>query len=349
MVSDEQDRVIRRYMADARRTAPRTTTLLPVFAQIALGNAGRPGIADAIPDPELLIRDVDTLAFAVYLQNYTGIFHKHLNASVPFFAEEQCRLGLVISRYATLNAQRKGQPMKFWSFGSAEAPMARAAARHASGNLRAHCSSENTENFGDLRARPERYLTFEVGPFYDLKHSEFADMMSIASENVLYDIIFEHTCFQMHHPNRVAPLQILRRRLEDDGILLIYEKILDHDTDAYRRREEEKDAAFKARFFSQDQIQSKRTDILVYMEKCQVYLEELVEAIKPMTKYIVMIWRSGNFIGIAASNSAQNLKEFTGLLPGPFVENSEYLRGLPLQLGELLESQPNFRQDHSVK
>jgi tRNA (cmo5U34)-methyltransferase len=295
----------------------------------------------------LLMRDVDTLAFAIYLQNFTGIFHRHLNASVPFFAEEQCRLGLAISRYAAINCRRVDRATKFWSFGSAEAPMARAAARHAAGSLRVHCSSENTENFGDLRARPEQNLTFEVGPFYDLKHSDFGRMASLGDARVKYDIIFEHTCFQMHHPDRVAPLQILRRRLEGDGILLIYEKLLDHNLEAYRQREAEKDIGFKGRFFSQGEIQAKRADILGYMEKCQVYLEDLVSAIRPVARYVVMIWKSGNFMGIAASDSARNLNEFIELLPAPFVENSEYLKGLPTALGAPFDVAPKFRQGHS--
>jgi hypothetical protein len=186
-------------------------------------------------------------------------------------------------------------------------------------------------------------VSFEVGSFYHVQHAEFKQIAPSGEDEVAYDLIFEHTCFQMHHPDRVAPMRILQRRLEDDGILLIYEKVLDHDAEAYKRREEEKDLAFKSRFFSQREIQAKRTDILSYMEKCQVYLDQLVEAISPVARYIIQIWRSGNFIGIVASNSGPNIGQFISLFPKPFVENAAYLEGLPLQLGEPLEDLPKFR------
>ncbi|MFD5035172.1 hypothetical protein ACFWM0_32850 [Streptomyces sp. NPDC058405] len=332
------------YKSEARLTSPRTNNLLPVFAEIALGNASRPDIADAIPDPALLSEDLDTLAFAVYLANYTGIFHRHLHASVPFFAEEECRLGLAISQYATDLAKRKGYPTKFWSFGSAEAPMARAAVRHAEGALQAHCSSENTENFGDLRARPESNVSIEVGPFYDLTHETFGEMTGTSAPALSYDIIFEHTCFQMHHKERAAPLRILRERLENDGIFLIYEKLRDHDVDAYQAREQEKDREFKARFFSAQEVETKKSSILTYMEECQVYAEDLVAAIRPVAKYIVRVWQSGNFFGFVASNSEENLRDFIGYLSQPFVENKTYLAELPQSLGAPLTKPVEFRK-----
>ncbi|MFJ7095886.1 hypothetical protein ACIQWL_37545 [Streptomyces mirabilis] len=332
------------YKREARLTSPRTTNLLTVFAEIALGNAARPDIADAIPDPALLSEDIDTLAFAVHLSNFTGIFHRHLHASVPFFAEEECRLGLAMSRYAADHTKRKGRPTKFWSFGSAEAPMARAAVRHAEGALQAHCSSENTENFGDLRARPESNISIEVGPFYDLKHETFGEMTGTTAASVSYDIIFEHTCFQMHHKERAAPMRILRERLEDDGILLIYEKLLDHDVDAYQAREEEKDREFKARFFSEREVEVKKSSILTYMENCQVYSEELTAALRPVAKYIVRVWQSGNFFGFVASNSEENLRDFIGHLTQPFVENKGYCTGLPQSLGATLAQPVEFRE-----
>lgn len=330
------------YIEAARRTGPRTTNLLPVFAEIALGNSGRPDIADAIPDPYLLGEDISTLAFAVYLQNYTGIFHRHLNASVPFFAEEQCRIGLAISRYADDLARHAGRPARFWSFGSAEAPMARAAVRHSGGCLQAHCSSENTENFNDLRARSESDISIEVGAFYELTHSSFDKMCG--ESKARYDLIFEHTCFQMHHPDRRAPLQIVSEKLADDGIFLIYEKILDTDMAAYESREIEKDEGFKKRFFSEDSINSKKTDILTYMQQCQVHLPVLVEALAAVAKHAYLIWRSGNFIGIAASNSDNALSRFIGLLTDPFIENPVYRQGLPESLCAPLPYSPTFRK-----
>jgi tRNA (cmo5U34)-methyltransferase len=331
------------YKRQARATAPRTNKLLPVFAEIALGRASRPDVADPIPDHILLSRDIDTLRFALHVVNYTGIFHRHLNASVPYFGEEQCRLGLAIANYAIHVRNLHERAARLWSFGSAEAPMARAAVRYAEGDLKAHCSSENPENFLDLRARPEAGISIESGPFYDLTHEPFAALSELQPHNVRYDLIFEHTCFQMHHPDRRAPIAIINDRLTDDGILLIYEKLLDPDVDAYQRREKEKDVRFKSKYFSDAEIGLKKDQILGDMERCQAHHGQLMDAINSVARYIVMVWRSGNFMGFAASNSETNLQHFVSLLPQQFVAGDHYGDGLPMSVRGAFNAQPRFK------
>lgn len=325
--SEDVSRLIDSYTVEAR-LGPRVTHLLPVFGSIALGMSGAPDIGDVTLDTAL-VEDDDALGFYEYLARTTETFHRHLNASIPFFLEEQCRLGAAISRYAALNSARLGRPLLLWSLGSAEGPMARAVAAHARGSVRVLCSSENEQNFRGLRTRPETNVAFEVGPFYDVTHGWF-NQVDLPRR---YDVIFEHTSFQMHHPDRLAPLLLLRRRLSGDGILLLYEKIMD-DTDLYRRREQEKDVRFKARFFSPREVETKKRTVLRDMERCQSRLDRLTAACRSVARHVCLIWRSGNFVGIAASNDSDSLRQFVALLPPPAVENSEYLTGLPHEVGE---------------
>lgn len=338
-----RQQVIEEYIAELRTQSNFGSELLPVFNKLVAGSVGRPELGDAFPSPELLIRDIDSLAFAPYYQNATETFHEHLHASIPGYAEDQCRLGSAISRYAMNHVNRTGRPLDLWSLGACESPLARAVARHAGGDvLRSHCSSQASEVFAELARFPEKdpNVSFEVAPFYAAQHPHLPPGEG-------YDIIFEETHFQMLHPNRIGPLEILSQKLRDDGVMLLYQKFLSDTKEEYERREIEKDKVYKSRYFSDEQIQSKHDMILTHMENGQVYLEDFLSATKRVAKYIVMIWRSGNFAGIAASNDSRNLAEFIGLLPQQFVENPMYSRGLPINLGDPLDVTLRFRPDRT--
>jgi tRNA (cmo5U34)-methyltransferase len=124
--SEEVSRVIRAY-AVAARLGPRTTHLLPVFGSIALGKSGRPDIAQVTLD-ETLAEDAQVREFYGYLRGKTENFQHHAHASIPFILEEHCRLGAAICALAEEHVVERRRPLRLWSLGSAEAPMARAVA-----------------------------------------------------------------------------------------------------------------------------------------------------------------------------------------------------------------------------
>jgi hypothetical protein len=47
-----------------------------------------------------------------------------------------------------------------------------------------------------------------------------------------------------------------------------------------------------------------------------------------------LIWKSGNFVGVAASNDEGRLGRLIELMPPPAVENRTYTAGLPARLGK---------------
>lgn len=334
--SEEVSRVIRAY-AGAARLGPRTTHLLPVFGSIALGRSGRPDIAQVTLD-ETLAQDAQVREFYGYVRAKTENFQHHAHASIPFILEEHCRLGAAICALAGHHVAERRRPLRLWSLGSAEAPMARAVAQKAGGTVEVLCSSENAENFAGLARAPEPHVDYRVGPFYEVADS----MIDGPGENPppRWDIVFEHTSFQMHHRDRLAPLLLLRRTMRPDGVALLYEKAIDPDRAAYERREREKDEMFKSRFFSAPQIQAKKMTVLADMEKGQVTYEELIATCRLVFSSVYLIWKSGNFVGVAASNDEGRLRRLIELMPPPAVQNETYVAGLPVGTGPALRFRP---------
>jgi tRNA (cmo5U34)-methyltransferase len=327
--SADVSRLITAY-AKAARSGPRMNHLLPVFGRIALGTAGRPDIATATLD-ETLVHDVEVRQFYhEHLNHKTERFQHHAHASIPFILEEHCRLGVAISAFADEQVAAGRRPLRLWSLGSAEAPMARAAAEKSQGAVEVLCSSENSENFATLSRVPEPHVRYHVGPFYDVAKPIIDGPRSSSPE---WDVVFEHTSFQMHHRDRLAPLLLLRRTMNESGVALLYEKTTDPDRAAYERRELEKDRQFKSRFFSAPEIQAKKTTVLADMEKGQVTYEELVAICRLVFRSVSLIWKSGNFVGVAASNDENRLRRLIELMPPPAVENRSYTEGLPVRLG----------------
>jgi tRNA (cmo5U34)-methyltransferase len=335
--SEEVSRVIRAY-AVAARLGPRTTHLLPVFGSIALGKSGRPDIAQVTLD-ETLAEDAQVREFYGYLRGKTENFQHHAHASIPFILEEHCRLGAAICALAEEHVVERRRPLRLWSLGSAEAPMARAVAQKGDGAVQVLCSSENAENFASLARAPEPNVSYRTGPFYEVAES----MIDGPGENSSpkWDIVFEHTSFQMHHRDRLAPLLLLRRTMSPDGVALLYEKAIDPDRAAYERREREKDEMFKSRFFSAQEIQTKKTTVLQDMEKGQVTYEELIATCRLVFGSVYLIWKSGNFVGVAASNDEERLRRLVELMPPPAVENRAYTTGLPSGTGRTLRFRPS--------
>jgi hypothetical protein len=192
------------------------------------------------------------------------------------------------------------------------------------------CSSENAENFATLARTPEPHVRYRVGPFFEVAAAAIDGRGNGAGT---WDVIFEHTSFQMHHRDRLAPLLLLRRMLADDGVALLYEKTIDPDRSAYEDREREKDEVFKARFFSPGEIRTKRTTVLRDMEQGQVTFAELVATCRLVFSAVYVIWRSGNFVGLAVSNDERRISRLIRLMPPPAVQNSAYTEGLPVRLG----------------
>jgi hypothetical protein len=305
--------------------APRINELADFFAATAAGQSGYP-VKQPQVDRRLLVGDELLDRFVRLHEQRRGPFDQHYHSSIPYRLEEECRLGHAILRYSS----SRSEPLSLYTLGTAEGTMARTIAELADGHVQTLSCSPNVENYRSFLAYGEPpHASFFLGPFHHLSHDLIQarpDLKQFASG---FDIIMEDTTFQMYSPNRPDQIAFVSQHLKDDGLFFFVEKFLHPDLDEYRRREDQKDHGFKARFFRPDDIASKRTAVLSIMNRNEVPLYDIGAAISRTFRHCHITWNSGNFYSLVASNSAANIERFLSLLVIPAIPLEYVYEPLP--------------------
>ncbi|MBT9316469.1 hypothetical protein [Leptothoe spongobia] len=298
---------------------PRVTSLLQHFENIAAGIAQSPrqGVHAAT---DFLNQSSEYQEYHRIFQRNIGTFYQHLCASIPFFIEEQCRIGVALQRLADSRLKQGKQPFTLYETSSADGTNARTLSEYSQGLIRTLTDSPNPANGENFyRLCQHKYSDMHIGPFVDITPEYLSERNDRPYLKHGFDAIYENTTFQMYNPDRKAQIAYVKRVLKDDGVMIFCEKLMHPIRHEYDRRETIKDSLFKAHYFSNAEIEQKSSQILEEMEKCQVTLDELVNSIKSHFKYAYMIWNSTNFYEVIASNDKANLHDFIAFLDGYYV------------------------------
>lgn len=329
------------YLARMAKS-PRLTSLLDKFGKIVTAESGQPHCHPVL-DENLLQHDAIALAFSKIRQSCAGAFNYHYVASLPYILEEQCRFGAGLLLYSIKKAKVSNDTLKVYTLGDASGVMARALTEISKGNIHTLTCSPNQENqdhFYSKNTRPEAY--FFYGPFFNVT----PDLLINNKQSPFhggFDVIVEDTTFQMYSAERLEPIFLACRNLKDDGIFVMLEKVKHEELEEYLRREHQKDAQFKKRYFTDEQIEAKKSSILKTMQSQEATLNELIAALRPRFKCALIIWNSGNFYTIAASNSVTNLTLFVESLTAPAIPKEYCYEILPRILFGSFEKIPAFR------
>ncbi len=303
---------------------PRVNSLLQHFENIAAGISQAPKLSMQAAADFLSLSNEYQAYHSVFQRNI-GTFYQHLCASIPFFIEEQCRLGVALQKLAEHRAQQQKSPFTLYETSSADGTNARTLCEYSQGLTRSLTDSPNLANGENFRRLCQhQYSDMYIGPFVDITPEYLASRHDRPYLKHGFDAIFENTTFQMYGPDRKAQIAYVKRVLKDDGIMIFCEKLMHPLRHEYERREDIKDNLFKAQYFSKTEIAQKSFQILEEMEKCQVTLDALVHCISYHFRHAYMIWNSTNFYEIVASNDKSNLKTFIDYLgayyvPAPFL------------------------------
>ncbi|ENN85574.1 hypothetical protein RHSP_06644 [Rhizobium freirei PRF 81] len=291
--------------------APRLNELASFFAATAAGRSGNPIIQPQV-DRRLLGDDTLLDRFIRLHEQRRGPFDQHYHASIPYRLEEECRLGHAILRYA----RDMPGPLNLYSLGTAEGTMARTISELAEGRVESLSCSPNVENHRSFMAYGDPpHATFFHGPFHHLRRDLLRLRQDLAKFASGFDIILEDTTFQMYSPNRPDQIDFVSQHLKDDGLFLFVEKFKNAEIDEYQRRELQKDHGFKARFFDPADIMEKKAAVLTVMNRNEVTLAEMSDAVKRRFRHCYATWNSGNFCTLIASNSLPNIDRFmSGLI-----------------------------------
>lgn len=305
------------YLESARQ-APRITSMLGEFADLATGRKGRPDYPIAL-DPSLLGEDTAALRFSEVRDRHAGVFNQHFITSLPYVLEEQCRFGAAVLDYADWLQQTDQRPLDYYALGDAAGVMGRALAECGNGRIRSLTCSPNAENEQVFdKGRTSHDAHFFLGPFFDVcpQSLKQRNMEKFSSG---FDLIFEDTTFQMYGRCRRIPIALAMRNLRHDGIFVMLEKFSHPDPDEFLRREQQKDEDFKSRFYSTEKIEQKKKTIVHGMDQQLVTLDQYRSIASDLFEHAAIIWNTGNFYTIAASNSRERLAHFISRLIPPAI------------------------------
>jgi hypothetical protein len=318
---------------------PRLNQLAGFFSETAAGKSGVP-VRKPVIDTRLLPDDVLLHRLITLHSRRQGNFDQHYHGSIPYRLEEECRMAHALLRYAQLSSS----DVSLYSLGTAEGTMARTLSELSRGKIQSLSCSPNEENYRCFMAFGEpSHAHFFLGPFHRLTKDYLRSEKQLERFSTGFDFILEDTTFQMYSPNRRKQIKFVADHLKEDGILLFVEKFRAADPRDYEGRESQKDFGFKTRYFGIEEIQRKSKLVLSTMHDCEVTLEEMANAVYAHFRYCVVTWSSGNFYGLAASNSQENLRRYLSLMvhpaipaeyvyePEPYTELATWVEGVSAQ------------------
>ncbi|MCX5265947.1 hypothetical protein OOT09_18870 [Streptomyces sp. NBC_00199] len=329
------------FLDNARR-APRLTKMFEEFQGFASGTRGQPAVPVSA-DRSLLGADPDVAAVLTTQEMIAGTFNAHFVASIPYVLEEQARFSAALLAHLGRLAERERRPALLYTLGDAEGVNARTVATLAGGAVHTLTCSPNPENrdeFYRCGAPPESH--FFVGPFFDVTPESLRNS-GLSQFAAGFDVLVEDTTFQMYGPQRREQIALACRNLRSDGIFVAVEKLHPGCEDEYLRREEQKDTEFKARYFTKQQITAKRERILTHMERMEVTIDEMRDALSCHFSAAAITWNSGNFYTVAASNDRERLREFVSAHSAPAIPDQFQYGELPRPLFGLAEGEVAFR------
>jgi tRNA (cmo5U34)-methyltransferase len=313
------------------RNAPRLTSFATFFERTARGEGGAPDLAQPQADLSLLDFDLDCAVFADTHARLSGIFDNHYYASIPYRLEEQCRLGAAVLTYALRIWAQTATPAAIYTLGTGTGCLARTLALLGDGRIKTLCCSSTAANRAAFLAkRGSEHAHFFLGPFFALDDKRYSADPDLSPFRNGFDLLFEDTTFQMYDRDRVKQLEFIVPRIRQGGILVQVQKLAHHDHAVYDERERQKDDLFKTRYFSQEHISEKKTEILNTMTDCQVDLPSTISALGTFFRYSVVTWNSGNFYMIVSSNSRASMVDFISLMVKPAIPPAFCYEHLPL-------------------
>lgn len=290
------------------------------FEQLATGAA-------QVPRQPVLTRirnriaDADVLEYHDRLAPRAGPLFSHFLASIPGILEEMSRVGVALSRLSRQRAERDGRPCLFYEIDAFDGSNGRTLAAFSGGAIKTLTCSPNKANEEHFHrfADPARSRFIPMS-FLKLNQDVVRRLVDDEHFHGGFDYIYETAAFQFYGKDRDFQIEQGCRMLRDDGLVFFLEKLNHADRLEYERRERVKDEQHKAHYFTPEEIEWKRQQMLLRMYEGEVLLDELVSSIGRHFSHCYLLWNSTNFYEFVASNDGRRIEEFVRLLGQPAIE-----------------------------
>ena len=268
-----------------------------------------------------LLRDPDVLAYHDLMVAEAGPLFTHFLASVPGILEEMSRVGVALTRYSELRRQDMNQRFEFYEVDAFDGANGRTLAKRSNGLIRTFTNSPNPAN----EVAFNRFANHELSAFHPQAFAHvtpqlFQESARLAHLSGTFDYIYETAAFQFYGVDREDQIGHIARLLKPNGLIFFLEKLNCDSLEEYNKRENVKDELHKSHYFSQEEIDWKRNQMLSQMENGQVTFDALVAAIHQQFEHVFLLWNGTNFYEFVASNDARSIEEFVSLLGQPCTE-----------------------------
>ena len=243
-----------------------------------------------------------------------GNFNQHIFTSIPTFYETQIVKGLALSNLLDKQPMPdnllKGR-YQVLDIGGTEGTWAKALAKN-NPNLyvevldplqKARDVFEEGELVTNAIFRNEAfsYVLDDQDKIFDAKGIQPV-RFAVFNEADKYDVVHESMAFQFIDKNRAEQIKFIKENLlNENGIIIIEEKFANNDA-IYKANEELKNT-FKSKYYTPEQLQDKKLNVLLDMEANQVSVQEIEKILGENFANVQQYWDAGNFKGYIASDS----------------------------------------------
>jgi SAM-dependent methyltransferase len=300
----------------------RNTAMLRLAEQFDDLAAGRRQVPRQPVRTELLheVADHRRMAYHNLLTSKMGPLFAHFLASVPYILEELCRVGVAIEALSRWRSERANHASAFFEADAFDGSNGRALGRYSDFKIATLTNSPNPANkeFFDRFVEAGQAAFFQ-GTFLELDRSVLSSRAEYSKFSAGFDYIYETAALQFYGTDRDWHVEHLANLLRPEGLAIFMHKLSHFDQAEFRERERRKDETFKTKYFTAEEIAWKREQMLDQMHTGLIPLQETIAVMKRHFRHVGLIWNSGNFHEILASNDRAMFDRFLSIIGEPII------------------------------
>lgn len=273
------------------------------FSRVTRGEFGR----SEVPFEPILDLE-DAAPFLAELANHSGNFDDHIAKSIPTYKEVQVKKGQAIVE----TFGEEGATML--DIAASEGSFAKTITSLSGGKIKTVSLDPNPDMAKFFREKSLVEGADYVEQAFMEGFEDGGKQIPAYNPTEKFDIVHEAMGFQFISPERERHIQEAKRLMKPDGILLVEEKLRN---ERWKQNEAKKDADWKAKYFSNEELaakdrvvgfqQSKQEVKAVGMVDNMVHAADLERILAENFEHVIQYWDSGNFKGYAASNDRARL------------------------------------------
>lgn len=225
---------------------------------------------------------------------YEGAFERHIATSIPLYRDLQFMVA-----ESLLKTFKGFDSPSLWDIGGSEGSWVKMLAEHGFGKCAVLDCNPDMQEYFNTGVVPEG-ASFHLGDF-----SKFGLRPPFKA-----DVVHAGMAFQFMNLDR--PRCINRSKelfLEEGGLFLVEEKVIQEDINVWVENEVKKDG-YKNQFYTREQIETKGKEVLKDMHSKLVLEKDIIKWLEGYFCHIHKYYQAGNFVGYACSDNYFLLAEF---------------------------------------